>query len=93
MEKQSIKMAETMLDSITWKVQDAHDDLERARRKIEREINNFGSALSADCIQAYAREIKEARDVLAIYVPLQKKLQNLLSTIKIEWKYEERKKA
>ena len=58
---------EIVMQNIEWKIEDCKDEVERARRSIEREMANFNEVTSPMWIAQYGREMKEATDKRKLY--------------------------
>lgn len=58
---------EIVMNNIEWNIQDCKDEVERARKSIEREMENFNEVTSPMWIAQYGRQMEEATNKRKAY--------------------------
>ena len=58
------KKVETVLDSINWKIEDARNEVEANRERIQNELSNFQEVTSPAAIAVYATKMNAATEKL-----------------------------
>ncbi len=80
MEKKPKEMkAETIVQSIEWKIEFEEEQLQNAKKKIEREMEHFNEVTSPEWIAQYGKEMLEARNNLRMLHEQKREIEWLVS--------------
>lgn len=80
MEKKSKEMkAKTIVQSIEWKIEFETEQLVNAKKKIERELENFNEVTSPEWLAQYSKEMLEARNNLRALYERKREVEWLVS--------------
>lgn len=69
---------EIVMRSLEWKIEDCKEEVEKARKSIEREMANFNEVTSPMWIAQYGKEMETATDKRKIYEEQKRQLQFLI---------------
>ena len=69
---------EIVMRNLEWNIEDCKEEVERARKSIEREMANFNEVISPMWIAQYGKEMKAATEKRKIYEEQKRQLQFLI---------------
>lgn len=80
MENKSKEMkAKAMIQSIEWKIEFEQEQMEKAKQRIAREMENFNEVTSPEWIAQYSKEMLEARNNLRLLHERKREVEWLVS--------------